>query len=357
MRRIADLTPGSAKTDAKDAAVIAGAARTMPHTLRAVSASDEEAAALSMLTGFDLDLARQVNQTANRIRGLYTQIHPALEAVLGPWLEHDAVSEVVAAWPTPAELKRAGKARIDARLKKHGCRRHATWAGQIVSALEHQTVVVAGTDAAAVVLCPAWLGSSSPCTLSGPMSPPRSRPWCRPTLMCQVLTTRARDQGSRPPPSLLAETLGKDLQSPEPSWPPTPGSLPSYVAPAHRSVVSTSPTAATRGSSAPCSCPPSPHCAPTPSPGPTTSANETKANRLGPGRPRPGPPPHPDPARHDPQRRTLRPTTSHETTRRRLTHHIGAPPGSSKDGAKTTVPTAAGPAPDHQQGSDPSASC
>ena len=152
MRRIADLTPGSAKTDAKDAAVIAGAARTMPHTLRAVSASDEEAAALSMLTGFDLDLARQVNQTANRIRGLYTQIHPALEAVLGPWLEHDAVLEVIAAWPTPAELKRAGKSRIDARLKKHGCRRHATWAGQIVSALKHQTVVVAGTDAAATVL-------------------------------------------------------------------------------------------------------------------------------------------------------------------------------------------------------------
>ena len=94
MRRIADLTPGSAKTDAKDAAVIAGAARTMPHTLRAINASDEEdAAALSMLTGFDLDLARQVNQSANRIRGLYTQIHPALERVLGPWLEHDAILE------------------------------------------------------------------------------------------------------------------------------------------------------------------------------------------------------------------------------------------------------------------------
>ena len=84
MRRIADLTPGSAKTDAKDAAVIAQAARTMPHTLHAISTSDEETAALSMLTGFDLDLARQVNQTANRIRGLYTQIHPALEAVVGP---------------------------------------------------------------------------------------------------------------------------------------------------------------------------------------------------------------------------------------------------------------------------------
>lgn len=153
MRRIADLTPGSAKTDAKDAAVIAGAARTMPHTLRAINASDEEAAALSMLTGFDL-VACQVNPTANRIRGQsFTQTPPrpgdrgrALAGRTTPsW-------RPVAAWPTPADLKRAGKARIDARLKKHGCRRHATWAAQIVSALEHQSVTVAGTDAAAVVL-------------------------------------------------------------------------------------------------------------------------------------------------------------------------------------------------------------
>ena len=154
MRRIADLTPGSAKTDAKDAAVIAGAARSMPHTLRAVTTSNEEAAALSMLTGFDLDLARQVNQTANRIRGQsFTQTPPSPRGRGGALAGRTTPSwRPVAAWPTPADLKRAGKARIDARLKKHGCRRHATWAGQIVSALEHQTVVVAGTDAAAVVL-------------------------------------------------------------------------------------------------------------------------------------------------------------------------------------------------------------
>ena len=109
MRRIADLTPGSAKTDAKDAAVIAGAARTMPHTLRAINASDEDAAALSMLTGFDLDLARQVNQTANWIRGLYTQIHPALEAVVGPWLEHDSVLEIIAARHRPSRPEASGQ--------------------------------------------------------------------------------------------------------------------------------------------------------------------------------------------------------------------------------------------------------
>ena len=94
MRRIADLTPGSAKTDAKDAAVIAGAARTMPHTLRAVSASDEDAAALSMLTGFDLDLARAVNQTANRIRGQWLTPDPAPPS--RPWWgrgrAHDAAA-------------------------------------------------------------------------------------------------------------------------------------------------------------------------------------------------------------------------------------------------------------------------
>ena len=206
MRRIADLTPGSAKTDAKDAAVIAQAARTMPHTLRAISTSDEDAAALSMLTGFDLDLARQVNQTANRVRGLYTQIHPALERVLGPWLEHDAILEVIAAWPTPAKLKSAGKARIDARLKKHGCRRHATWAGQIVSALERQSVVVAGTDAAAVVLPHLASRLIAPRAQRADVAAQDSGPGGSPTLMCQVLTTRARDQGSRPPPSLLAET-------------------------------------------------------------------------------------------------------------------------------------------------------
>ena len=111
MRRIADLTPGSAKTDAKDAAVIAGAARSMPHTLRAINASDEDAAALSMLTGFDLDLARQVNQTKGRLRGLYTQIHPTLERVLGPWLEHDAVLEARRrlAHPSRPEARRQDK--------------------------------------------------------------------------------------------------------------------------------------------------------------------------------------------------------------------------------------------------------
>lgn len=152
MRRIADMYPGTAKTDEKDAFIIADAARTMPHTLRSIQVSDEDEATLGMLTGFDLDLARQITQTSNRIRGLFTQIHPPLERILGPWLEHDAVLEILATWPTPAQLKHAGKARIDAKLKKYGARRHTAWAVAIMDALDEQTVVVVGTDAAGLVI-------------------------------------------------------------------------------------------------------------------------------------------------------------------------------------------------------------
>ena len=59
MRRIADLHPGESKTDARDAYVIADAARTMPHTLRRVGTDDETLAGLSFLAGYDDDLTAQ----------------------------------------------------------------------------------------------------------------------------------------------------------------------------------------------------------------------------------------------------------------------------------------------------------
>lgn len=59
----------------------------MPHTLRSIQVADEQLAELTMLCGFDDDLAKQATATSNRIRGLVTQIHPALERVLGPRLD------------------------------------------------------------------------------------------------------------------------------------------------------------------------------------------------------------------------------------------------------------------------------
>jgi transposase len=79
MRRLADVHPGNAKTDARDAFVIADPARTLPHTLRRVDTSDETLTELEVLIGFDDDLAGETNRLANRIRGLLVTIHPTLE--------------------------------------------------------------------------------------------------------------------------------------------------------------------------------------------------------------------------------------------------------------------------------------
>ena len=152
MRRIADLHPGQAKTDARDAAIIAEAARSMPHTLRSVELDDETLAELGVLCGFDDDLAGQITATSNRIRGLLTQIHPALERALGPYLDHPAVADLLTRYPTPAALKTAGRGHVRARLKKHAPRAAERLTEAIFTALGEQTVVVVGTGAAGIVL-------------------------------------------------------------------------------------------------------------------------------------------------------------------------------------------------------------
>ncbi len=152
MRRIADLHPGEAKTDARDALIIAETARTIPHTLRSIAVADEQVAELTMLCGFDDDLAAQITQVSNRLRGLLTQIHPALERVIGPRLDHPAILDLLAHYPSPAALAAAGQKRLATRLLKLAPRKGNEWAADIMKALSAQTVVVVGTNAAATVL-------------------------------------------------------------------------------------------------------------------------------------------------------------------------------------------------------------
>jgi transposase len=152
MRRIADLHAGHAKTDPRDAFIIAQAARTLPHALRSISVEAESVAELGMLCGFDEDIVKQVNQTANRLRGLLTQIHPALERVIGPRLDHPAVLDLLQHYPSPEALRHAGQTRIGNVLVKRAPKIGRDLAGQILVALKEQTVVVAGTSAAGLVI-------------------------------------------------------------------------------------------------------------------------------------------------------------------------------------------------------------
>ncbi len=152
MRRIADLHPGNAKTDARDAYIIAEAARSMPHALRRVDVQDETLADLDVIVGYDDDLAGEVTAAANRIRGLLTQAHPALERVLGPRVAHPAVLELLTRFGGPTGLRAAGKRRLLAVAKPRAPRSYQRLVDDIVDALDQQTVTVPGTRATELVL-------------------------------------------------------------------------------------------------------------------------------------------------------------------------------------------------------------
>ena len=152
MRRIADLHPGSAKTDARDAFVIADAACTMPRTLRRVDAGEEVLAELTVLVGFDDDQAQEATRLSNRIRGLLTQIHPALERVIGPKVSTTVVLELLSRFGGPAGLRAAGRRRLLTVARKAAPRAGEQLVNDLLAALDEQTVVVPGTAAAEKVL-------------------------------------------------------------------------------------------------------------------------------------------------------------------------------------------------------------
>ncbi|WP_371097484.1 IS110 family transposase [Streptomyces sanglieri] len=158
MRRIADLYPGEAKTDARDAFVIADAARVMPHTLRSVDLEDETIAELEMVVGFDDDLAGEATRVSNRLRGLLTQIHPHLERVLGPRIQHPAVLMLLERFGSPAQIRKAGRRRLVTLIRPKAPRMAERLVEEIFAALDEQTVVVPGTDAATLIV-PSLAGS------------------------------------------------------------------------------------------------------------------------------------------------------------------------------------------------------
>jgi hypothetical protein len=145
MRRIAGPHAGEAKTDARDTAIIAEAARSMPPTLRSLRFADEPLAELTMLCCFDDDLATQITQTSNRIRGLLTQIHPALERI-PPYLD------LLERYPSPTALAATSEKALANRLTKLAPRMGKGLAVEIAQALGEQVVIVPGTQAAAIVM-------------------------------------------------------------------------------------------------------------------------------------------------------------------------------------------------------------
>ena len=143
MRRAADLYPGEAKTDRRDAFVLADTGRTRRKQVHWLDAgSDELLASLRVLNGFDIDLAADVTRLASRLRDALTSISPALERVVGDRLHQAGVRDLLVRYPTLTALRMASQSRIERTVKARSPRVAAKVTAAVAAALAAQDVTV-----------------------------------------------------------------------------------------------------------------------------------------------------------------------------------------------------------------------
>jgi transposase len=143
MRRAADLYPGEAKTDRRDAYVIADTGRTRRRQVHWLDAkSDELLERLRVLNGFDIDLAADQIRLANRLRDALTSISPNLERAIGSRLAQAGVRDLLAKFPTLTALRAAGRARIERTVKARSPRLSTKVADSVIAAFNAQSVTV-----------------------------------------------------------------------------------------------------------------------------------------------------------------------------------------------------------------------
>ena len=153
MRKAADLYPEQTKTDARDAFIIAGTARTMPHTLRSVDRESDVLANLKLLADTDEDLAHDITLAINRLRSLLVQIHPALERVFkGTMLARSIVLDLLARYRGPAGLRAAGKSGVKRWARNQTRKDPSSLIDTIFDALAEQTATVPGSQASESVV-------------------------------------------------------------------------------------------------------------------------------------------------------------------------------------------------------------
>ena len=143
MRRAADLYPGEAKTDRRDAYVLADTARTRRRQVHWLdTSSDELLARLRVLNGFDIDLAADQTRLTNRLRDALTSIAPALERALGDRLHPAGVRDLLARYPTLTALRAAGPIGIEQAIAARSPRVAGKVTRAVQAAVAAQTITV-----------------------------------------------------------------------------------------------------------------------------------------------------------------------------------------------------------------------
>ena len=141
---------GDAKSDAKDAAIIADQAR-MRRDLQPLRAGDEITVELRILTARRADLVADRTRAINRLRAQLLEYFPALERAFD-YSQHKAALTLLTGYQTPDALRRAGAARLAAWLRKRKTRNADAVAAAALEAAHAQHTVVAGQQLSAAMV-------------------------------------------------------------------------------------------------------------------------------------------------------------------------------------------------------------
>ena len=146
--RARDGYRGESKTDRKDARVIADQAR-MRGDLGELSPGEEDLAELRLLLSRRRDLIADKTRAVTRLRETLLALFPALERSLN--LNTAGPLELVARYQTAGTVRRAGRKRVAAYLKKRGVAKADALAEKALEAAKSQNAELPAQDVAASI--------------------------------------------------------------------------------------------------------------------------------------------------------------------------------------------------------------
>ena len=150
VNRMSGAYRGEAKTDARDAYVIAETAR-QRNDFAAIDVPAQLAADLALLTGHRADLVADRVRMINRLRDVLTGVFPALERAFD-YSAHKGALVLLTGYQTPVAIRRRGRARLTAWLSNRGVRGADTVAATALEAAQAQHTVLPGQDVAAQII-------------------------------------------------------------------------------------------------------------------------------------------------------------------------------------------------------------
>jgi transposase len=147
--RARDGYRGESKTDRKDARVIADQAR-MRGDLGRLEPGDDALAGLQLLLARRRDLVADRTRAVTRLRETLLALFPALERALN--FNTRGPLELVARYQSSGAIRRAGRKRVAAYLKKRGVTKADALAQKALEASEEQSIKLPAEDVASEIV-------------------------------------------------------------------------------------------------------------------------------------------------------------------------------------------------------------